>query len=331
VPGREWFIEGLIPSRTVTLLYGDGGLGKSLLALQIGAASALGMQVVGLDPMPGRVLYVAAEDEEAEFHRRLATIVETCGRSLADVGEDLRLVPLADRDAVLMTPDRSGRLAETPLLGQLRKLIFDWRPALVVLDTLADLFGGDEIKRAQVRQFVGSLRAIAIEFDCAILLLAHPSVAGMRDGTGSSGSTAWNNSVRSRLYLTSAEGDTDARVLRTVKANYGPVGGEVKLRWLDGIFVADDGHTGDAAARLVDNVIDKAMLASLRKLQQQGRKVSPNRSPTYAPKVVRTTPECQAFSLPDLEASMHRLLDRELIKVIKDGPPSRQSARLWVP
>jgi hypothetical protein len=42
VPDREWLVPDLIPTRTVTLLYGDGGTGKSLLALQLAVAVALG-------------------------------------------------------------------------------------------------------------------------------------------------------------------------------------------------------------------------------------------------------------------------------------------------
>ncbi|MCK1332466.1 AAA family ATPase [Bradyrhizobium sp. CW9] len=38
IPERQWYLEGLIPNRQVTLLSGDGGTGKSLLAYQIGLA-----------------------------------------------------------------------------------------------------------------------------------------------------------------------------------------------------------------------------------------------------------------------------------------------------
>jgi hypothetical protein len=71
---REWFLSGLIPHRQVTLLTGDGGMGKSLLGLQIGAASALAIKTLGLEPRPGRVLYLGAEDEADEFQRRLDDI-----------------------------------------------------------------------------------------------------------------------------------------------------------------------------------------------------------------------------------------------------------------
>jgi RecA-family ATPase len=62
------------------------------------------------------------------------------------------------------------------------------------------MFGGDECVRTQVRQFINLLKGLARKHNCAILLLAHPSLTGMNTGTGLSGSTDWNNGVRSRLY-----------------------------------------------------------------------------------------------------------------------------------
>jgi RecA-family ATPase len=75
-------------------------------------------------------------------------------------------------------------------------------------------------------------------------MLSHPSLTGLNSGSGTSGSTAWNNSVRSRLYLTREidsqgfEADPDKRVLTTKKANYGRVGGEITVRWHNGVFEA---------------------------------------------------------------------------------------------
>ena len=65
-------------------------------------------------------------------------------------------------------------------------------------------------------------------------MLSHPSLTGINSGTGTSGSTAWNNSVRSRLYLSRIvqdgyEQNPDARVLRTMKSNYSGIGGEIAL------------------------------------------------------------------------------------------------------
>jgi len=336
VPPRAWFLPGLIPARNVTLLSGDGGLGKSLLALQLGVASALGQSTIGLTPEPGRVFYVGAEDEADEFQRRLADILRHHGASFADL-PNFRLAALADRDALLASPDRGGVMQPTPLFGALVQEIVRFEPRFIVLDTCADLFGGDEIKRTQVRQFVTMLRAVAIECDCAILLLAHPSVAGMQTGTGTSGSTAWNNSVRSRLYLDTPPvekgeiADPDARRLTTKKSNYSARGDDIVFRWHGGMFVGGGDSAREAVSGLLNGEADKAFVAGLSKINRQGQKPSPNnRASAYAPKAVHSQPEAKGFSVAQLERAMQRCLDAGTVQIIEEGPPSKLRQRLVV-
>jgi len=330
VPSRSWFIEGLVPGRTVTLLSGDGGVGKSLLALQLGLASALGVETLGLEPAPGRVLYVGAEDEVAEFHRRTADILRGLGGTFAGLRNRLLLMPLAERDAVLALPDKAGTMVPTPLLTTLIEKVATWRPGLIVLDTLADLFGGDEIKRSQARQFIAMLRAIAIGCDCAVLLLAHPSVSGMQSGSGTSGSTAWNNSVRSRLYLTAKGGedaDPDARLLTTKKANYGATGEAIALRWESGTFVLDDGKPS-AAAGILNKRHDDAFLRLLSAVNRSGQRVAPTKGVNYAPAILAKRPDAGGATKKQLESAMGRLIAAGEIKVVVEGSPSRQRQRL---
>lgn len=331
VPQREWFIEGLIPTRQVTILAGDGGVGKSLLGVQIASAACLGVETLGLTPAPCRVVYLGAEDEADEFHRRLADIVAAHDRTLADLA-DFRLIPLADRDALLATPDSKGVMQPTSNFVSLDNHVARHQPGLVVLDTSADLFGGDEIKRGQVRQFVAMLRGLAIKWNCAVLLLSHPSVSGMQTGSGTSGSTAWNNSVRSRIYLTRPEGkdvDPDIRVLKTMKANYGAVGDEMKLRWRAGAFVLDSGLPTEELA-FVHRRHDEVFLTVLRKFVAQGVNVSANTGPTYAPSKMTSQPEAKGISRKHLAEAMQRLLDSADIRMVTEGPASRQRSRLVV-
>ncbi|TCK27992.1 AAA domain-containing protein [Ancylobacter aquaticus] len=331
VPERAWWLPGLIPMRQVTIINGDGGVGKSLLALQLACAGALGVETLGTTPLAGRVMYLGAEDEESEFHRRTADIVRAHDRVLSDLN-DFMLLPMADMDALLSTPDRKGVMQPTPLWNKLWGDVLDFQPKLLVLDTAADLFGGDEIKRNQTRQFIGMLRRLAIKADCAAVLLAHPSVEGMKSGTGSSGSTAWNNSVRSRLYLTDAEKneDPDVRTLTTMKANYGKKGSQLRIRYSDGAFTLDDGTAVPAMMGMVHRKHDEKFVELLSKMNRLGQTVSPNPSQSYAPRVFSQHPDGKGITKAHYQEAMHRLLDACTIKIVEEGPNSRRYKRLYV-
>lgn len=332
VPEREWFLPGLIPAKTVTLLTGDGGTGKSLLAHQLGIASALGVSTAGLHPTEGKVLYLAAEDDADELHRRTVDIVTALGGDLADLGGRMLIAPLADRDATLAAPGRDGVLLFTRQHAALERLVEKFAPGFVILDTAADLFAGDEIKRNQVRTFVAALRKLALRHSCAVLLLAHPSVSGMQSGTGTSGSTGWSNSVRSRLYLTRPDGDGEdpnARELTVMKANYGVKGLSVRIRWEAGAFVADS-PLEPALLGVVHRRHDELFVELLVAIDRSGQRVAATKGVNYAPSVMAIHPRAAGTNKKQFEASMQRLLSAGAIKVVWDGPPSKQRQRLIV-
>lgn len=324
--------------RQVTLLGGDGGTGKSLLSLELAVAGVTGTDWLTCEPRRGPALFVSAEDEQDELNRRLEDIVRDRGFSDRDLAW-LELVSLVEQAAAgasgtaLAVPanDPSGRLHPTPLWGALRAEVERLRPALVVLDTAADLFP-EEIKRSAVRGFIAMLRALAVEFDLAVVLLAHPSVSGMESGTGLSGSTSWSNSVRSRLYLDrvkvgGSESDPDARVLRTMKANYGRTGGEIRLRWVDGRFRLETGLTGSNGIGY-DAETDAIFLRLLSQFDQQNRDVTSKTCSTYAPKLFAENPDRGGRNKKQFAAAMERLFNAGRIKVEESGPPSRRRSRL---
>ncbi|MBH5371481.1 AAA family ATPase [Bradyrhizobium glycinis] len=330
IPEPQWYLEGLIPHRQVTLLSGDGGTGKSLLAYQIGLAGVLGVETLGFRPAEGRVVYLAAEDDQSELKRRGHDILTAMNRTFADLRGRMRVIPMAGRDAELVTEKRRSRELElTALAERITDLLTEFRPKLLILDTAADVFGGDEINRKQVRFFVSMLRRFAMDCDLAVLLLSHPSVQGMQSGTGLSGSTAWNNSVRSRLYFTSDKNDEDLRLLKNMKSNYGRKGAETKLRWHEGAFILDDGKP-TAHAALLANHADQVFLRMLSSINASGRRVSSSRSTAYAPTVMGAMPERGGTTKKALEEAMARLFTENKIAVVKEGPPSRQRERLVV-
>lgn len=327
VSPRPWLVPGLIPQKTVTLLSGDGGTGKSLLALQLSIAVAAQAAWIGKTVSRGRVIYISAEDDDDELHRRIDNILQAEGRCYDDL-EGLTLRSLAGEDALLAI-DSQVALVRSALFDELDSRAAEETPTLIVIDTLADVYPANENDRAKVRQFVGILRGLAIKRQCAVLLLAHPSLTGLNSGTGTSGSTAWNNSVRSRLYLSRIsdngyEPDPDARVLSTKKANYGRIGGEINLRWTAGRFVAQAHETG-IDAKAASAKAERVFIKLLDTFTDQERYVSANPGPTYAPSIFAKHPDVEGCKKRALDAAMNTLLTRGDIIVAQhgNGPKAR--------
>ncbi len=335
VPARRWMVDDLVPEGTVTSLNGDGGTGKSLLALQLVVAASVGGVWLGSRVPRCRALFVTAEDDADECHRRLWAITRAEKMELSDLN-NLRVSSLVEEpDAVLAAPEpRTRRLQPTVLWGALERFVAEWQPKLVVLDTLADLFGGDEIDRAQSRAFIGMLRRLCVQRELTIVLLAHPSVSGMSSGSGSSGSTAWNNSVRSRLYLRRAiggdgiEDDPDLRVLTTKKANYGPIGAEIKMRWVEGRFIAENVDEPQQDPSAAKARVDALFLKMLDDYEAEGRFVGSARSANYAPTVFSSDARARGVDRRGFEGAMNRLFAEKRIRNVEYGPPSKQRMRL---
>lgn len=327
VPARLWHVADIIPARNVTMISGDGGTGKSLIALQLAVSTPLGLPWMGCEVAAGKALFLTAEDEIDEVHRRLASICRHNNIGL-DRCTGLDITSLAGLDALMAAMiGRTGTLVPTGLYEAVARYIADQRPALVVLDTLADLFGGEENNRAHARQFVGLLRRLALEFSTTILLLNHPSLSGMDKGSGTSGSTAWNNSVRSRLYLTRNPENPDMRLLELKKSNYAGIGKQIRIQWIDGAFSAV-GHTSQTAAerQAYDTVVDTQFLKLMTDFAARGQSLSRvQQSINYAPKLFANHPEAGGTKKQGFVQAMDRLISSGRIRDTKsDGPPSKQ-------
>ncbi|MCP4097750.1 MAG: AAA family ATPase [Planctomycetaceae bacterium] len=334
VPDREWIWDGWIPMHATTAFYGDGGTGKSLVAQQLMTSCATGSLFLGCDVRECKVLGVFCEDDEDELHRRQSRINAKLNIDFDDLA-NMQWISRVGDENLLMTFSGEGRGTPTPFYFQIMAAAKELGAQLIVIDTAADTFGGNENIRPQVRQFISMLNRLAMEIDGAVLLLAHPSQTGKTTGAGDGGSTAWSNSVRSRLYLFKESGedgnpiDPDARTLSRLKANYARIGEKLSLCWKDGAFESDGPITQayDEGSNLdrIDTV-NRAFLAGLAELAEKNFRCNMHKGQAnFGPKIIRDkTNAGVGFDISELEAAMNRLIREGRISSVEEGPPSRR-------
>jgi RecA-family ATPase len=342
-PPRQWYVLDHIPSRQPTLISGEGAIGKSILLLQLLAASSLSQPWIGtLCPKPGPTIYLGAEDEQDEIRRRLRAILDYYDAKFSDlVGNGFKALAYAGKDAVLAEFDRNGRIRPTALFQDLYAEAVALRPSAVAIDTVSDVFLGDEIKRDQVRQFGSLMRKLAIDANTAAILSSHPSLSGMKSGSGLSGSTQWHNTVRARAYFKKPTSEDDEgngdetkpddgrRELHFLKNQFGPLGHRIALRWSNGLWLPPK-NPGDDAKTAAAEQMDEMFLVLLRRFSSQGRNVCEKKSPSYAPARFAEQPEAKKAKASNraMAAAMERLLAVGKIKVVTEGPPSRRVSQL---
>jgi RecA-family ATPase len=337
IPDREWGVRDRFPRRQVGSLSGQGGVGKSILLLQLAVAHVLGRDWLRSLPEKGPVIAVNCEDEGDELARRLDPILKSHHARFADIAADLHLFSLADRDPLLAAFDRGGRILPTPLYQALLEMVSDVHPICVVIDNVADVFGGSEIDRAQVRQFVGLMRQLAIAANGYVIMSSHPSLTGINSKSGLSGSTQWHNSVRARSYLhTEKTGDVDeadtagTRVLEFMKSNYSALSERVELQWSNGLFVPVRAPSGpEQAAR--NATCDALFLQLLDRAAAKGENLSPKSTANnYAPTVFAKMAEAKAVHLgrDRFADALDRLMTANKIAAEPYGAPNRGTSRI---
>jgi hypothetical protein len=237
---QAWWWQGYIPAGHVTLFNGHGGAGKSTVALMLLVAMATERAFLGQSTKRGRLLFFSAEDPAALVRLRLRRICTAWGVDPAALAQWLRVIDATELDAALFAEQRIAGVrhgATTPAYEALADFMRDEAIDVAVLDNASDLFDGDEIVRPMVRGFIRALAHLVRERGGAVVLLAHVDKSTSRAGKSASsesysGSTAWNNSVRSRIVL--LEKEPGVLELQHQKCNLGPKLAPVALTWPEG-------------------------------------------------------------------------------------------------
>jgi RecA-family ATPase len=332
IDDRRWIAHNRIPVGEPGIMSGDGGTGKTLLALQLGAAVSAELPdwASGVVDTHGPVLVFSAEEKLKEMHRRMFNVLERRGLSFTDLRGRLHFI-CDHSDPVLGAVSRNTNVVQpTMSLLRLEKTVQLIRPALVIVENAADVYSGNENDRPNVTRFVrGLLGRLTVPCESTVMLIQHPSVSGLNDGTGRSGTTGWNNSGRWRNNFTTLKDEDDVRQLEIVKNNYGPKGEKVRLRWERGVFVPE-GSVGAPQQAAAQNKVDRLFIQLLEERNAQCRWVSPSKAVGSAPKELAAMTGAEGATPEAFAKAMERLLKAKQIIVETFGPPSKQRQRLIV-
>ena len=232
-PPPRFVWNGYCPRGVVTLLGAHGGTGKSTIALMLAAAVATGRELFGIATDAAPVVFASFEDGAHIVRHRLAHICQCWGLEPAELA-GLHIVD-GTANPELFACEGRGPGDVTPAYAELLALVKQTGAGLVIVDNASDAYGGDEIQRRQVRAFMRALAVIAREGDAAVLLLAHVDKGTSRrersDTEGYSGSTAWHNSARSRIFMSRDDG---VLTLAHQKNQFGRMREPLALQWPEG-------------------------------------------------------------------------------------------------
>ena len=157
----EYWIKGIIPRRSISILVGDSGLGKSPLIYQAAICIAAGVPFLGHETTQGSVLVADFENGFGDMDEMIDQL--SCHLGLDEAPRDnLALFTLNDCNP------RYGQPGNT-----LFDMLHDTRPNMVIIDSLASFAPGAEEKNSAATEMVQKFRALLRDCGTASMFVHH--------------------------------------------------------------------------------------------------------------------------------------------------------------
>jgi hypothetical protein len=156
--GDKHLIAGLLPHRSLSIVVGDSGLGKSPLLYQAALCVAQGIPFLGHEVSQGRVLYLDFENGLGDVDDLMDRLASHLG--LSQKPEDLLLWNFNDAPSDWQPAD-------------LREMVRDAQPAWVIVDSLTAYSPEVEEKSSNVTRVYQDFRTISREVETTITAVHH--------------------------------------------------------------------------------------------------------------------------------------------------------------
>lgn len=192
----QWLVRNYVEADSLALMFGDPGCGKSFAAIDLACCVATGTPWHTNKTNPGAVFYIAGEGQNGLMRRFAAWSQHND-------------IPLTG--APLFIGHRPAQLCNAGAAAEVANAVDDIRaacgkdPALIVVDTLARNFGGDENNQEDMGAFIANIDAFlrkSGEWNATVLIVHH---SGHADKSRGRGSSALKGAVDAEYSLTKDE------------------------------------------------------------------------------------------------------------------------------
>lgn len=202
----DWLWWPYLAKRQLTILEGDPGLGKSYLAQMVAAKVAAGERIPsvrkGQPVVKGGVVYFDLEND--------ARAVTKPRLRMNGYGHLSNYHPVEEPFSI----DDDSAMEE---IYEDLEII---QPRLIVFDTLNTYIGkADTHKASETAQAMGIFKKLAMDFDCAVLVLRHLVKSGGAAINAGQGSMSFTGSARIVLSCGVDPNDSDTRMMAVTKTN----------------------------------------------------------------------------------------------------------------
>ncbi|MBA1240937.1 MULTISPECIES: AAA family ATPase [Stutzerimonas stutzeri subgroup] len=196
----SWLVNGYFERDTLAVMFGAPAVGKSVLALDISCCVAAGIPFHGSAVAQGAVFYIVGEGHGG-VARRVNAWAKHCQSEVPSAlfisetpadffdGESAKAVASAVENIVNAT---------------------GLNPALIVIDTMARNFRGEENSATDVSYFIHNLDELRRKWRATVLIVHH---SGKDHDRGARGSTALKGAADAEYEVTRSDKDNVVRLL----------------------------------------------------------------------------------------------------------------------
>ena len=217
-----WLWEPYIPYGAISLIQGDGGMGKTTLSLAIAASVTRGDVLPAVSDISEN--YKDGGGYSAPGFLSSANVIVQNGEDSLNRTIKPRLEKLnADCDRIFSIDDGDVPLTYTD--KRIEQTIFETNAKLVIIDPVQAFWGKANMNAANgVRPVLKQLGAVAERTGCAIILVGHLRKSGGRASYRGLGSIDIFAAARSVLTVGRADMNSNIRIVVHNKSNLAPAG-----------------------------------------------------------------------------------------------------------